>query len=1264
MNVETIFYCTLGAFVLIRFCIQPKLAKALKPGMNGSSPGPITIAKLASLKLVGTTAALLAMGAGVGMVLKVWVESIDVENLSRSQTNSALENVRYALEEVGRLRDLLVRVDSIVALIVIFLSVLAFLYWTRIRSRSVDERLNDELSRLREAAKRNDLEDLPPTARMWEVEKAINKAKEDNADSAKIERLYILLLDLDCIRRVDPALLHAASIHHPSSSCLMRLIEILISRSIFAGLGRLGSTVASVILAILIPASLGFVSADIYESVNTVLIALKDAERHISLKLIEEDVEHKFDKILIGEAESWCETGQISDEDCDIAANLGQIFENVWPVVRWVDPSDRREFEEARRDWSRRAVLIEAAEARGPGAVEIVEAAPRSEGLVKPDILDVLLPARVQNRPATKAGREAEKAVLRVAVDNPVAFDNIASSVRNYLDEHSVSVPPDRRDGRRSPARGNSTPRPKVFGISIEPPLASNEVKGHLVSEGVKAFGVEDEGILAELLGKPVQNIIATFGVEFVKEASAESNNYTKIAVKKTVVNLSKGSRVDETIERVKENLGPLSVAAYKRALSNAIANIKWINSERGFVKGKVTLQVPQENYPEQLKIMSSVNWIAELPPTEAFSSYASLFPGVEGQVAQSAQASVLRHINPIMAKLRFGAEPKKTDAPGGVGYPQKGSPSRLQTTQLRPSPTDKSKPSVARARSYRALRGFARVGGVLIGRDGSPSDTLDFRGFSYVIDPDQPNSLWIGVARADGSPIVLGPYNPAIAHLALTYAADGRPTTVTMVTASPLLDLKILLHPALVDTGLGCRAIRLDQFVDEFTQEKPIHVLREEATNQAKHLVELYKKAWATRFNATTDALLDMSYTDRLKKVLIDSYESVDKFTVGEWIRLRLLREAATNPAKHSANLLEEEFKALIDSYENIDADPALKMLRDSGTTALTPLRKREAYFDLTLLDVMENCVPESSRADNKKAFLNCVRRKATDQINIRHVAKDPHLSWTAPPPQIKEWSGVRERAFDLDLELDFAKPPKTASATPFRFIVQMTIVSPAYFAEGAGAWYDEKNKAIWENAASKQEPWEMTSIEEDVQDAVKKGVASNKEAASVQRDMGEFTVLQRLFRAAFDGHLGDQFPIEQLVRLTRETAPFVNRENIRTLRWKPNPGYLERDFVHYLTKTLKTVDAFREADKPCLTHLMSLKLSDSAGDANTIAKIKDECNISARVAKFSEKGSNFAIEKVKEVEDRLQDLIERLRLRDALGVVDEKAENGCPRP
>ena len=147
----------------------------------------------------------------------------------------------------------------------------------------------------------------------------------------------------------------------------------------------------------------------------------------------------------------------------------------------------------------------------------------------------------------------------------------------------------------------------------------------------------------------------------------------------------------------------------------------------------------------------------------------------------------------------------------GGIGG-GRGGPHGEARAPVRPS----SVASVARGRSFLGLRGFARVGGVLIGRDPEPgTPPLDFPVFEWTRDGD---GLHFHLGATDGSTVDAGPFHASVVHGALAYAADGRALTATMISAEPLRDLKILVHPALLDTSLGCRAISIDRFADETT--------------------------------------------------------------------------------------------------------------------------------------------------------------------------------------------------------------------------------------------------------------------------------------------------------------------------------------------------------------------------------------------------------------------------------------------------------------
>ena len=112
-------------------------------------------------------------------------------------------------------------------------------------------------------------------------------------------------------------------------------------------------------------------------------------------------------------------------------------------------------------------------------------------------------------------------------------------------------------------------------------------------------------------------------------------------------------------------------------------------------------------------------------------------------------------------------------------------------------------------------MRGFARVGGVVIGREPEGAELhldLSMKDLSWET---QGNAIRLHLIDSSNHEIDLGAFEASLVSLALAYAADGRVITVTMTTADPLTELRILLHPVLLDTTLGCHTIELDRFVD-----------------------------------------------------------------------------------------------------------------------------------------------------------------------------------------------------------------------------------------------------------------------------------------------------------------------------------------------------------------------------------------------------------------------------------------------------------------
>ena len=238
---------------------------------------------------------------------------------------------------------------------------------------------------------------------------------------------------------------------------------------------------------------------------------------------------------------------------------------------------------------------------------------------------------------------------------------------------------------------------------------------------------------------------------------------------------------------------------------------------------------------------------------------------------------------------------------------------------------------------------------------------SLDIRDLNWTLAGKE---LWLELRSADGGMHRLGPYPAAIAHLALAYAADGRPTTVTMVRADPLPELKILLHPALVDTPLGCRATRLDQFADEFSNEiEELGRLRAEATRHAEAELALYEYAWAARFFNLSEA--DAGAATLMPSGLVDALSPRATEIINDETTKERVQAALTGRG----------------DVENLEA--------------------KHEFFDRRAVDHIQAC----RTATDVEEFGQCISAEVHQQASL--YANDPTASWGAPPPTYDIWSG-----------------------------------------------------------------------------------------------------------------------------------------------------------------------------------------------------------------------------------------------------------------
>jgi hypothetical protein len=171
-------------------------------------------------------------------------------------------------------------------------------------------------------------------------------------------------------------------------------------------------------------------------------------------------------------------------------------------------------------------------------------------------------------------------------------------------------------------------------------------------------------------------------------------------------------------------------------------------------------------------------------------------------------------------------------------------------------------------------------------------------------------------------------------------------------------------------------------------------------------------------------------------------------------------------------------------------------------------------------------------------------------------------------PPTDFFPWSGVREREWSLDPDLTFAKSAPTHDPLyPFDFVEQLAALGPANFADNSeqtGDSYVDAN------------PFTFPAYRDQIAQIVVDGVGGDTHSREILEDMRQFTLLERLFRAALAGQLGPSFPIEKLSELADATSSAV--KSAHTPRWTPHPGQIEK---YYLDQMSDLADSLKSQGK-----------------------------------------------------------------------------------
>jgi hypothetical protein len=489
------------------------------------------------------------------------------------------------------------------------------------------------------------------------------------------------------------------------------------------------------------------------------------------------------------------------------------------------------------------------------------------------------------------------------------------------------------------------------------------------------------------------------------------------------------------------------------------------------------------------------------------------------------------------------------------------------------------SKMKFFQGRDFKSLRGFSRVGGVLIGndpsrRDGSAADIVDLQW-----EMDGPN-IRLVLAAADGQEVRSRLYRRSLAYLALAYVADGRKVAVTIADADPLGEHAVLLHPALVDTALGRRVIELDQFIGRYTRQDEQHK-KIVQTFYAQN--SLYQWAWG-------------------KRVLTMSQDEIERIA-------RMIKDEFRGKLLEAIRQVKADARRFVDTADRKLLDEAWGARAHFADPQHSPWTTRKRYYDENLVrlittqvekaadfDTFSRNLDAAAAADFRRlvaSFDEAVRGQSEQAAN--HALRPLFFEWLVEPPRFGLRYIVRERSFAADLSqvvLRHGEEP----GVPFDLFLQMVFTSPPEFTREATMPTEGEEDDRW---------WEFAALSPSIQRHVMQGVAQDQRAQTILADVAEFTYLQRLFRAGLNGHLGERFPVEKLVALTDATAAAAPQPT-RTLRWDMRQGPREVvSAILWLHELGSSLPHFEPKWQP--TWLNQLQARDPLEEAD-LAKVLDE--------------------------------------------------------
>lgn len=438
-----------------------------------------------------------------------------------------------------------------------------------------------------------------------------------------------------------------------------------------------------------------------------------------------------------------------------------------------------------------------------------------------------------------------------------------------------------------------------------------------------------------------------------------------------------------------------------------------------------------------------------------------------------------------------------------------------------------------ARSRNHQRLAGAARGAGLVLGLPPLTGKfEPDLHDLSWV---PQLGLLELVVVDAEERKISLGVFPRSMIASALAYAADNRPLALAVSTGAPLAGRRAILHPALVDTAVGCRIHALVDRLDAFGRNTTV----DENADRFVQLTSAYAYAWALRARH------------------IDAVARLDGTT-----------------ADYPAWVRSEAEQRLIDPVLRAAVDRALAKPDTLKADDKSPLRKLATYFDPWLVEVLEECAGSADRSQLDACISAGVRRW------VERRTQGADVVWWQLPPDFDVGLYATDGPYSLDPELSAIRmpAPDDFAALVARLDVDYaaTITTPPVRTLKPAPKPGSKKPRTVEDqdAAFGHATWQLPGLGERTERALLRTIAENPQRLALLESVVQFIVLQRFFRLALDGELGPRFPLERLLALSRLTAR-APASSVRTARWYDEAGQLEKRFAATLVSAERELEA-----------------------------------------------------------------------------------------